>query len=156
MADVQRMLEVDFKTGRCYWKVAPRFHPQLLGTEAGSPRTGRDGKKYWVVKVCGIPLWRSHIVFATVYGYWPFHIVDHRNGDSLDDRSINLRQATIAQNNQNRSKQKKSSDLPMGVRAIHGRFNARCQQKSLGMFDSSGDAHEAYLAARAQRFGEFA
>jgi hypothetical protein len=36
------------------------------------------------------------------YGVWPTQLIDHINGDSSDNRIVNLRQTTQSENNRNR------------------------------------------------------
>ncbi len=42
-------------------------------------------------------------------------IVNHLNNDRLDNRKVNLRFATISQNNQNRNKKKEYTSIYIGV-----------------------------------------
>lgn len=71
------------------------------------------------------------------------------------------REATFAQNSQNRHTHKKSSSFPRGVSQNAGkRFKAKiiCNRKiiHLGYFDTAEAAGEAYQAKRKDLFGEFA
>lgn len=87
---------------------------------------------------------------------WPF--TDHRNGDGLDNRRANLRQATKAQNNRNRRKTVGRSRLK-GVSLYQGRWRAQIKfagrQTHLGSFANEDDAGRAYDAAAREHFGEF-
>jgi hypothetical protein len=89
--------------------------------------------------------------------------VDHRNGNSLDNRKDNLRLATNSQNNCNSIIDKsKTTSRYRGVvvRKKYGRCFAqiRFQGKPhyLGSFDSEIDAAKAYDAAAKKQHGEFA
>lgn len=89
--------------------------------------------------------------------------VDHRNGNGLDNRRLNLRIATHAQNQQNSSKQR---------RLCRSRFKGVCwsnaagkwlayigidrKQRHLGCFVSETEAAVAYDVAAIAAFGEFA
>ncbi len=85
---------------------------------------------------------------------------DHINGDGLDNRRENLRLATGAQNQQNKSVYRNSSTGIKGVWRVGERWYARVnkngKQTYIGAFESSDAAHRAYLAAAAANFGEFA
>lgn len=153
-------LSVDMETGIARWLDATKHHRNLVGEVAGGPRRNRNGKHYWVIKIDGIAYKRAQIVLFLKTGTWPNEMVDHRNGDSLDDSPTNLRHATATQNAWNHQKRSKKTDLPMGVRFMSGRFQARiaCHKKMhhIGCFDTPEEAREAYLAKRKELFGEFA
>ncbi len=158
--DITSRLVVDITTGRAYWNCPPGNHMRLKGSEAGSNRPNHSNKQYCRIKFDRLPYLRSHIVFAVAHGRWPTGQVDHINGNSLDDRIANLREATPTQNAWNHHKRAKKSDLPMGVRASGNRFVARIavnkKMLSLGGYASIEAAAHAYQSARKQHYGEFA
>jgi hypothetical protein len=154
-------LSVDCATGVCVWVNPSKYHPGLIGKVAGSVIRTHAGKAYWVIKLDGRAYRRSRLVLMIATGVWPPECVDHKNGDSLDDRATNLRQASDTENNWNHQKRKKESPLPMGVRGLKsGRFQARiaCGKRThnLGTFKSAQEARDAYLVKRSELFGEFA
>lgn len=161
--DIERIrsrLDVRLDSGRIFWIDATRYHAQLNGLEAGSPRTSSRGKQYWYIKIDGKAIKRSRIVLAMATGFWPKDCVDHINGDSLDDRICNLRNATVQQNSWNHKSRRKASALPMGVRKTgSGRFQARIafnkKQICLGVFASICAAQNAYISARKEYFGDY-
>ncbi len=87
--------------------------------------------------------------------------VDHKNGNSLDNRRDNLRLATRGQNNANR---RGWSPRFGGLRGLSlhrsGKFRAQIrvngQQKHLGHYSSPEEAARAYDKAATEHFGEFA
>ncbi|MFA5567999.1 MAG: HNH endonuclease [Trueperaceae bacterium] len=83
--------------------------------------------------------------------------VDHINGDSLDNRRVNLRPATRSQNLANRPSSSKSGYR--GVFLRKGRYDARIAWGGkiicLGRFDAAEDAARAYDEAAWRRSGEF-
>lgn len=148
------------KSGVFYWIKPPRGHAELLGEEAGSPALF-NGKQYHTIQIGGVKYKRSRLAFLYMAGRWPTEMMDHINGDSLDDKWLNLREATGTQNAWNHKTRAKKSDLPMGVRInSSGRFSARIgvagQQVQIGTFDTIEAARAAYLDARLKYFGEFA
>lgn len=88
--------------------------------------------------------------------------VDHINGDGLDNRRANLRQATAAQNNSNRSRNRNSSSGYKGVSWMESerRWRACIQANGkvyhLGVFGDAIDAALAYDAAARAFHKEFA
>lgn len=157
-----RIFDVDLDAGKLFWRVAPRTHPRLAGTEAGSIRRGHSGKNYCVVKIDGFAHKRGHLIFFLANGFWASPCLDHINGNSLDDSRHNLRQATILENSWNHKKRAKSTDLPMGVRQIpkSKRYQARIaymgRSLTLGTFDTPEEARSAYLSKRGELYGKFA
>lgn len=82
-------------------------------------------------------------------------VVDHINGNSLDNRRINLREATTSQNAANA----KRGDS-RGIKFDHGKWQAfigyQSRSINLGKFDTRELALEAYNSAAIEFFGEFA
>lgn len=90
-------------------------------------------------------------------------LVDHRDGDGLNNRRANLRFATNAQNQQNGRKKGASSQFK-GVTLCRWRRTRQWQaqiqvngrKKNLGYFAEEEDAARAYDAAAREAFGEYA
>ncbi|MPZ29990.1 MAG: hypothetical protein GEV13_03155 [Rhodospirillales bacterium] len=81
----------------------------------------------------------SRLKFFLAHGWLP-PVVDHRNGDRLNDSLANLRAASYAQNNQNSRRRKTRLGLPRGVERNGKRFVARLKtdgrMKYLGTYDT--------------------
>lgn len=87
----------------------------------------------------------------------PNEIVDHWNGDTLDNTRGNLRICNKAQNNANAVKRAAATSHFKGVTKLpNGRFRARCSAGSLGIFDTEIEAAAAYDRAMRSLFGRFA
>jgi len=89
-------------------------------------------------------------------------IVDHINGNVLDNRKENLRFCTHAQNCANRKLNANSSSGLKGVsfhkekRLWRAQIRMNGKKKYLGYFQTKELAHEAYCRASDAVFGEFA
>lgn len=87
--------------------------------------------------------------------------VDHRDGDGLNCRRENLREATHAQNMANRAKQRNSSTGFTGVcwHARTGKWQASIKvngkNRYLGLYLTPEEAHAAHVEAAKQHHGEF-
>jgi HNH endonuclease len=88
-------------------------------------------------------------------------VVDHVNGDTLDNRRGQIRLATVSQNVRNSrisvrntSGYKGASRNPSGGWWAHIRINGKT--KYLGTFPTPQQAHEKYCAESKRLFGEFA
>ena len=161
LAEIKERISVDLETGRCVWVDATKYHSRLNGLEAGSARGSRSGKSYWIIKINGVPYKRAQIVLMVKTHRWPDDMVDHEDGNSLNDKASNLRHATGLQNAWNHKSRAKKSPLPMGVRQTRpGKYQARIavknKQMSLGVFGTIGEAVLAYQAARKEYFNDFA
>ena len=91
-----------------------------------------------------------------------YAITDHINGNGLDNRRSNLREATPAQNGQNR---RRGLDNRSGFKGVS--WNARDRkwqahirvngpQRSLGYYETAEEAAQAYDAAARDLHGEYA
>lgn len=85
-------------------------------------------------------------------------LVDHRDGNRLDNRRANLRTATHIENARNRAPCE--GQQYKGITPTNGKWKARIKVGGtsiyLGSFDEAKDAALAYDAAARRLFGEFA
>tara|TARA_R100001244_G_scaffold123667_1_gene93353 strand:+ start:652 stop:1152 length:501 start_codon:yes stop_codon:yes gene_type:complete len=101
---------------------------------------------------------------AWVYmtGDWPVEQIDHINGDGLDNRWINIREATAQQNMFNRPKNKENKSGHKGVcwnkevKKWHASININRKLVHLGDFLDIEDAAIAYRLAADTHHKEFA
>lgn len=158
--DLINLFDVYPNEGKFFWKNVSKYHNQINGMEAGCASPA-NGKYYWHIKINNKRYKRGRLMFFYVYGKFPNPCVDHINGDSLDDRIENLRQATVIENAWNHKKRKRKINLPMGVRNTkNGKYQARISFKGkqfhLGVFETVEQAQNIYQIKRKELYGEFA
>jgi hypothetical protein len=153
--------DCDPATGVIRWRERPLSHfsderaqrlvnTQHAGREAGTINA-TNGYRGIILSVYGqkIQTLAHRVVWALAYGEWPKEI-DHRNRIRTDNRLSNLREATHAQNHQNRTPRGASLDTRNELGRWHARIGLNYQRIYLGTFDTEEDAHQAYLAAKAK------
>lgn len=90
----------------------------------------------------------------------PGKVVDHINGNKLDNRRENLRACTNTENLRNRAMHKNNKAGVKGVFARGSKFRAQIRSDGkryhLGTFDTPEAAGAAYAAAATRLHGEFA
>lgn len=158
--EILDMFKVDLENGEIYWKKPPKYHPRMIGKKAGHWMPNSTGRKsYCIIHIGKVSYRRSYLIFSVANGCWPSNFIDHINGDSRDDRACNLRQATALENSRNRKIGNTYRTLPMGVRELSGKYQARIAVEKrtvyLGTYEKINDAKSAYLNARNKYFGEF-
>jgi hypothetical protein len=157
---LHQLVDYDSETGILVWR--PRdggdrgFNGQFAGKRAGSPRG-----KGWQITIDRQNFAYHRIVWKWVYGTEPPPEIDHINGDTSDNRLVNLRGADRWLNAKNRGPTV-GRVLPKGVRLQkgHRRYQAYIrrdgQTRSLGYFNTPEAAHVAYKIAAQEVFGEWA
>ena len=123
-------------------------------------------KGYLYISVNGLTYVAHRLAWLYMTGKWPTVLIDHKNGDKMDNRFANLREATYLQNFWNRGKR---SDNTSGYKGVSynrklKKYGARVTVKKngvtehnhIGVFDTAEEAYEAYKKAALEAFGEFA
>lgn len=96
-----------------------------------------------------------HYLHRYLMAATPDKVVDHINGDTLDNRRGNLRLATNRENTAN-SRRKENTSGALGVTVMKsGRFYAAISF-GIGAFDTLEEAARAYDAKATELFGDFA
>jgi hypothetical protein len=146
---------LEYVDGVLYWKQTA-LSPKMRGKKAGS----LERKGYIVLYFNGKAHKCHRLIFLMHHGYLP-HIVDHINGDPLDNRIENLRAATHTQNTNNAGPRKGTRSGLKGVSQIaSGKWQAAIRAEGrrlyLGAFDTPELAHVAYVNAAKQYHKDFA
>lgn len=89
-----------------------------------------------------------------------FRVIDHKDGNGLNNQKPNLRGCTFQQNQMNKRISKVSKTGFKGVFVRGDRYIAKCtfnkQSIHLGTFTTTQDASRAYNEFVSSKFGEFA
>lgn len=133
----------------------------LVGPLSWRSRRSR-GVCYVVANLPRSPAGRGEITLhRLILPTAPGLVVDHIDGDTLNNRKSNLRAATSAENCRNRGPQ---SNNKTGFKGVYlsgdGKYVARIRANRkayhLGEFMDAQSAHAAYCVAAADLHGEFA
>lgn len=154
------ILRYDPETGRLIWQVATSRNIKE-GNEAGIIHN--KGYRRVGITIDGkFKLLLTHrIIYFIHHGELP-DMLDHRDGNPLNNRIENLRPATRQQNQQNQRSYKNSSSKYLGVswQKKNKKWRAQIQingeKRCLGLFDDEIEAAKAYDAGAREHFGEFA
>lgn len=153
-------LSYDPATGIITWLAqanrSVQWNGRFAGKAAGSidPDTG-----YLRVRVDGQLLYGHRIAWAISTGAWPNREIDHRNGDRTDNRLVNLREATKAENCQNAALRSDNASGATGVyfcqrsRRWIAEIQISGRRFHLGAHRSINDARSAYLRAKENMHG---
>jgi hypothetical protein len=155
---LQEILAYDQETGVFRWRVdlTPKTK---AGSVAGSLSKSRG---YIGICVNRRTYFAHRLAWLYVYGEWPAQFIDRIDGDRSNNRLSNLREASRAENQQNR---RINSNNSSGLKGIYfdgctGKWRAQIKVngkiKRLGRFSDPSEAHAAYVAAADKFFGDFA
>ena len=143
---LKSILSYDRDSGHFLWISVSKYHNEKIGLRAGTISSSK-GKDYEVIRINGKG-YRSHrLAWLYCYGVNPA-MIDHINGNSVDNKIENLREVTSMQNNQNHCKQTKNNGIPVGVSKSENGYRARITANGvvhyLGVFNSMELASCAY------------
>lgn len=162
----------DPDTGVLVWRVRPVNHfvsevasrkvnTRFSGKPAGSLTASEPGGSPFISAVVGRKRYKAHrIIWVLVHGVDPDGLIDHKDGDGLNNRLNNLRDCTHTQNCCNRR-----GSRPGKLKGAYFNRNAKLwvahikinrKQKNLGYYKTEAEAHAAYCAAAPKYHGEFA
>lgn len=156
-------------TGALTWKERPIEHfkdKQAISTWntrfAGKDAGTVNSKGYLAIRISGTSYLAHRLAWKLSTGDDPAEHIDHINGDKLDNRLCNLREATRPQNSRNRASQSNNTSGFKGA-FWHKRdskwvaqIRINGKKKHLGYFPTPEAAHHAYCQAATKYHGEFA
>jgi len=155
------LLEYSIVTGCFYWKRDKGSH-KLKGKRAGTIRPNRKSAGYVMIGIDRVIYPAHRLAWKIVTGKDPDLLIDHADGNSINNAWHNLREATNSQNMQNSKKATINSTGYKGVCYAKSRkrystsivVNGRRRQ--LGYYKTAKEAYDVYCLAARQHYGEFA
>lgn len=159
---LEARLAYDPETGVLTWRARPiedfknaRIQRSWNSKNAGKVAGSRAAEDYVRININHQPCFAHRVAWLITYGSLPTGVIDHVNGNPHDNRLVNLRALSHAENIQNqRHARKDNGSGILGVCREGQRWRARIwvgsRQYSLGTYDSPEQAHEAYVAAKRQ------
>lgn len=158
---MKSLIEYSPETGRMTWRPRSRsmfgsgracstWNARFSGTDA---LHSGNGCGYRRGSVLGKLQCAHRVAWAILHGAWPDGQIDHINGDRADNRAVNLRCVSHADNGRN---QKRASTNTSGATGVHwhkklGKWQSHItidrKTKFLGYFDNFDAAVAARKAA---------
>jgi hypothetical protein len=141
------LFDYDRERGVLIWKnPLGNNTKRWIGQQAGCI----DGHRYLRVTI-NFKMHQVHkIIWFLEKGNWP-KVVDHLNGERIDNRISNLEDSTTRRNAQNSYRHRKGKLVGASwntkQKMWHSRCNINGKQKYFGYFSTELEAHERYLLA---------
>jgi hypothetical protein len=146
---LKHILSYDHLTGVFTWNVLPKKKVYLTGMVAGN--VNRHG--YHVISIDGIQYAAHRLAYLYMTGNQPESLVDHIDGNKINNAWSNLRDATPSQNIQNLKIAISTNKTGyLGVSKRGNRYLAQIKidgkKIALGSFGTPELAHDKYLAEK--------
>lgn len=137
---LKEALRYDHETGLFTWRVTQ------AGRKIGSIAGTKDNHGYTLIQIDKVRYAAHRLVWLYLFGKWPDSEIDHINHNKMDNRIVNLRPVTKAENRKNMPLQKNNKS---GIAGVHFDVNrkkwmtyikVKGQRKALGRFEDFFDA----------------
>lgn len=158
---LRKRLVLEPETGKLYWRECEdlplKWNTRYAGKEAFTAVCARGYKRG---SINNQPYLAHHVVFALATGSWYVKSVDHRDGNTLNNRPSNLREATLSQNQANKRQSSANPHKGITLDKRTGKWIAQIRKNGknfrLGSFVRAEDAAKAYDEAAKQLHGGYA
>ena len=132
-------LTYDPDTGLFKWLDNYRKHAK--GWFKGTP-----SNEYLEIRVNGKKYLTHRLAWYLMHGKFPKYFIDHKNGNTTDNRLSNLREATPQQNSQNCKG--RGTSFNKKARKWESRISVNRKDLFLGYFDTEEEARQAYVKGK--------
>lgn len=148
---LKELLHYNHNTGIFTW-IKTVNSRAIAGSKAGSKR--KDGRIK--INVNSVTYYAYRLAWLYMTGNFPKDQIDHINCNPSDNRFLNLRESTNAQNNQNKNKpistNKTSKYIGVSFNKKMNKYVAQiCKNRKshrLGFFETQESAYTAYVKAK--------
>lgn len=152
-AELRRLFKYEPDTGN-FVRLVAMGRKAETGAIAGSKALRGN----WRISIRKHQYAAHRLAWLYITGEWPKDEIDHIDGNPLNNRFANLREANSGENKQNRRVARKDNSHGFIGVYLHGKsrgsalWRARIQlegkQRHIGVFGSAEAAHAAYLDAK--------
>ena len=143
-SELKEVLRYEPETGLFYW--TDKAHKSVKNKKAGTP----NHLGYIIILYQGKPYKAHRLAWLFVYKNFPEKMIDHIDGDTSNNKILNLRDVDNKTNQLNRHKARVDSISGlMGVSPFRNKWRAQIKRngtiKYLGLYLAKEDAYNAYL-----------
>jgi len=136
---VREHVSYDPDTGFLHWKL--RARGRVMNRPLGCP----DANGYIKVSINLVSTYAHRVAWFLHTDEWPKNEIDHINRLAYDNRFVNLRDATVSENQMNRGRMRTNTSGVQGASLTpYGKYKVTKQGKFLGNFDTAEEARQAY------------
>ena len=147
--ELEEHLTYDQYTGAL--TVKKKFGNKAVGALLGY-KQNMSGKLYWMMRFKGQPYLVHRVAYALMKGRWATPLNDHEDGDGLNNKWTNIREASHGANNKNSKLPSHNTSGIIGVCRTHNkeRWKAGIQTEGKTIHLGTFDTMEEAAAARKQ------
>jgi len=170
LAIIKETFDANLITGEVFWKTRPRLQfsseafwlrncRESAGKKVKCFAVNRQGHRAVSFRAYGrrVRILLHHVVWVLAKGFLPTLDIDHVNNDPADNRLVNLRLASRAQNSTNKTR--KLPGLKGAYKLKTGQWQSTLwvgnKHIYLGHFSSEQAAHEAWVEAAVKHHGAY-
>lgn len=147
--ELKELITYDPETGFIKWRKSGHGK-SIKPANISDGSFNMDG--YLRLTIKGKNYFNHRLAWLYMTGTFPENQIDHKNGNPIDNRWINLREVTNQQNQFNQNRKGYYFHKPTGK--YLSRIMVNGKDVHLGLFDTAKQAHSAYLKAKLKYHGK--